>query len=73
MKAFTPFCRDFQYPVYMELIIDYLRKQGTINVGYETLEKLYSEFSRVVYDKEWTVPNPLNLEKFANWLSDRDI
>ena len=72
-----PFVRNkeyiFTYPDEMKKIISFLESIGTININYDTLERLYYDFSEECYSASWITVNEDILKEFARWLEDVDI
>lgn len=73
MKAFEYNFNDFRYPEDMERIIKYLKENGTINISYELLEELYSDFSEDNYCAGWMILNDFYIREFAKWLSEYEV
>lgn len=73
MRAYIPNSEsNFDYPEDMSKILDYLNKNGQLNVQPNTVEALYREFSDR-YSAGWMCVNDDLLEEFANWLSEVEI
>lgn len=73
MKAFERQRSDkLDHPEDMFVIVACLEKMGKLNVGVNTLEDLYYEFS----DKcacGWRSVNAESISDFAEWLEEREI
>ena len=79
MRAYTPKKEEnFRYPEDMEIILDYLKSHGQLNIKPKTVERYYENFSDEKYcagwmciDGEWG--RGQGLKEFAEYLSEIEI
>lgn len=73
MKAFERQKADkLNHPEDMFVIVACLEKMGKLNVGVNTLENLYYDFSDECACG-WRTVTAESISEFADWLEDRDI
>lgn len=71
MKVFEKI-PEFTYPDSMEKIIAYVESKGKLNIGYETLEKLWYAFSEK-YCAQFLCPDAELMEEFLDYIIDIDV
>ena len=62
----------FYYPEDMKKILDYLNKNGKLNVSDKTVENLYCDFSDR-YAAGWLCVNEELLEEFADYIAEVEL
>lgn len=68
MRAYERFrMPKFNHPEDMKKIIEYLEKNGKINISYKKLEDLYYDYSDSVACG-WRMVDDTSLEQFADYL-----
>lgn len=74
MKAFEPKNKKYKFyhPEDMKIIIDYLERNGKINIEYELLENLYYDYSDSVLCG-WRCVDDESLQQFAEYLSNVEL
>lgn len=73
MKAFERQKADkLNHPEDMFVIVACLEKMGKLNVGVNTLENLYYDFSDECACG-WRTVTAESISEFADWLEDKDI
>ena len=73
MKAYIKNKSNFDYPDEMEKILTYLEKYGELNISAKEVERLYGEYSEIVWCAGWIAVRDYILPDFANWLSEVEV
>ena len=79
MRAYIPsYEEDFRYPEDMEIILDYLKAHGQLNIKPKMVERYYEDFSEEKYAAGWLgINDPYEdkhlLRQFSIYLSEIDI
>lgn len=78
MRAYIPNYEDnFRYPEDMEIILDYLKAYGQLNIKPKMVERCYEDFSEEHYCAGWmSVEGDYSeciLREFAGYLSEIDV
>ena len=64
---------NYDYPQEMETILDYLHKNGKLNISVKEVERQYRIFSHEQFSAGWMEIDDNLLSAFANYLSGVDI
>ena len=75
MKAYIKNERTtrFLYSDEMEKILAYLSTNGKIQISEEMVESLYQEYSEEKFAASWMTVDDEIIERFADWLSEKEI
>lgn len=76
MKVFEPNIPEekykFEYPESMRTILNYLDKNGKLNVDSHIVEKLWYAFSEI-YCAQFLIPDDILLKEFVDYIRDINI